>query len=124
MRQKILIVDDEMTFGQLIKLNLEETEQYEVRVETQGARAIVTARDFQPDLILLDIVMPDVDGGELAHHIKADRLLQDIPIIFLTALVQGTEVDAKEGMIGGHPFLAKPVNTEELIDIIKRNIKS
>ena len=122
MRKKILIVDDEMTFGQLIKLNLEETEQYEVRVEIQGARAIVTARDFRPDLILLDIVMPDIDGGELAHHIKADKLLKDIPIIFLTALVQDKEVDSKEGMIGGYPFIAKPVNTEELISCIKENI--
>jgi DNA-binding response OmpR family regulator len=123
MRKKILIVDDEMTFGQLIKLNLEETEQYEVRVETQGIRAIDTARDFQPDLILLDIVMPDVDGGEIAHLIKADKLLKDIPIIFLTALVQDKEVDSKGGMIGGHPFVAKPVSTDELIDIINKNIK-
>ncbi len=123
MRKKILIVDDEMTFGQLIKLNLEETEQYEVRVETKGALAIATAKEFQPDLILLDIVMPDVDGGELAHRIKDDKFLKDIPIIFLTALVKKDEVDSEHGMIGGHPFIAKPVNTDELIDLINKNIK-
>jgi CheY-like chemotaxis protein len=67
---------------------------------------------------LLDIVMPKIDGGELATQIEADRELHDTPIIFLTALV--THGEAKSGLhIQGHPLVAKPISIPELIDAIE-----
>ena len=71
-------------------------------------------------MILLDIVMPKMDGGELATHIEADRELHDTPIIFLTALV--THGEAKGGLhIQGRPSVAKPISIPELIDAIEKH---
>ena len=78
------------------------------------------AHDFKPDVILLDIVMPKIDGGELATQIEGDRELGDTPIIFLTALV--THIEAKSGLqIQGHPLVAKPM-IPELIDMIQKHL--
>ena len=79
------------------------------------------AHDFKPDVILLDIVMPKIDGGELATQIEGDRELRDTPIIFLTALV--THIEAKSGLqIQGHPLVAKPISIPELIDVIEKHL--
>jgi CheY-like chemotaxis protein len=121
-KKKILIVDDEENFGKLVKMNLEDTGEYEVRLETQGVRAIPAAREFKPDFILLDIVMPDMDGGEVAHQLKDDKELKDIPLGFLTALVRDYEVTPKGDSIAGHPFIAKPVTVGQLIAFIKANM--
>ena len=71
--------------------------------------------------LLLDIVMPETDGGEVAARIQSDPKLQNTPIIFLTALV--TRAEAKSGLnIQGHPFLAKPVSIPELINAIEQHL--
>jgi CheY-like chemotaxis protein len=121
-RKRILLIDDEVMFTQLLKMNLEQTGRYEVRVENQGGRGLVTAREFQPDLILLDIIMPDVDGGQLAAQIKDDPALRDVPIIYLTAIVSKQETAAHAGVIGGNAFIAKPVNTKEVMACIEAHM--
>ena len=72
-------------------------------------------------MILLDIVMPKIDGGELATQIEVDRELHDTPIIFLTALVTHTEANSGLRM-QGHPFVAKPISIPELIDAIEKHL--
>ncbi len=121
-KKKILIVDDEESFGKLVKMNLEDTGEYEVWIETKGARAVPAAREFKPDFILLDVVMPDMDGGEVAHLLQEDKQLKDIPVGFLTALVREYEVNPKGDRIAGHPFIAKPVTVGQLIAFIKNNM--
>ena len=89
--------------------------------ENDPAKAHQTARDFRPDVILLDIVMPEIDGGEVAARIGNDPELCQTPIIFLTALV--TEAEAKSGLeIDGHSFLAKPINISELVGAIEQHL--
>ncbi|MCD6583951.1 MAG: response regulator [Candidatus Omnitrophica bacterium] len=122
-KKKILVVDDEESFAQMVKLNLEETGKYEVMVETKGKEVILTAKRFKPDLIFLDIVMPDVDGGEIVQKMKSDEDLKDTPVVFLTALVTEKEVKSQEGVIAGRPFLAKPVTTQQLIEYIEKYIR-
>ena len=122
-KKRILIVDDEEAFGQMVKLNLEETGEYEVRIELKGAQALAATRAFKPDLILLDIIMPDVDGGEICQRIQSDEGLKDIPIVFLTAIINEKELGSQGSIIGGHPFLAKPVSKKKLIDCIEKNIR-
>ncbi len=119
-KKRILIIDDEENFTKLMKLNLEQTKQYEVRVENKGAKGLETAQLFNPDLILLDIIMPDLEGSEVASQIKNDEKTKDIPIVFLTAAVKKEEVNSSGGIIGGNPFIAKPVSTQELIDCIEK----
>ena len=119
--RRILIVDDEQDSTHLIKLLLEKIGSYLALEENDAAKAYQSARNFRPDLILLDINMPQRDGGDIAAQIDADPELQRTPIIFLTALV--TKAEAKAGLhIQGHPVLAKPVNIPELIKRIEENL--
>jgi two-component system, OmpR family, alkaline phosphatase synthesis response regulator PhoP len=84
--KRILIVDDEAGVTRSLKLTLEATAGYEVRTENDSARAIDTARDFRPHLILLDVLMPHLDGCDVSARLHADPELKDTPIVFLTAL--------------------------------------
>jgi len=118
---RILIVDNDADTTHLVKILLERTGHYLVLEENDASKAHQSARNFRPDLILLDIVMPETDGGEVAEEIEADPELQNTPMIFLTALV--TRAEAKSGLsIQGHPFLAKPVSIPELINAIEEHL--
>ena len=120
-KRRILIVDDDRDSTHLIKILLEKISHYLVLEENDAAKAHESARDFRPDLILLDIMMPQIDGGDIAAQIDADPGLQRTPIIFLTALV--TKTEAKAGLhIQGHPVLAKPIDIPELINRIEENL--
>ena len=120
-KRRILIVDNDRDTTHLVKILLEKTGRYLVLGENDASRAHQSAGNFRPDLILLDIVMPDTDGGEVAARIQADHDLHSTPIIFLTALV--TRAEAKTGLqIQGHPFLAKPINILELINTIEKHL--
>ncbi len=121
-KHKILIVDDEIGFTRLLKLNLETTGEYEVRIENGGARAYIVAKEFKPDMILLDVIMPDKDGGEVAAELSDDPQFKHTPIVFLTAVVSKEEADAKNGIIGSYPFLAKPVSVETVRECIRKNL--
>ena len=120
-KRRILIVDDDANSTHLVKILLERSGPYVVLEENDPTKADQTAHNFKPDVILLDIIMPKMDGGELATQIEADRELHDTPIIFLTALV--THGEAKGGLhIQGHPFVAKPISIPELIDAIEKHL--
>ena len=120
-KRRILIVDNDRESTRLVKILLERTGRYLVLEENDATRAHQTAQNFRPDLILLDIVMPEIDGGEVAAQIEADPLLQRTSVIFLTALV--TKAETKTGLrIQGHPFLAKPISIPELINGIEENL--
>ena len=122
-KRRILIVDNDTNATHLVRILLEKTGQYLVLEENNSTRAHSSARIFRPDLILLDVVMPIRDGGEIAAQIRADPELQNTLIIFLTALVTPSEV--KAGVhIDGHPFLAKPVNIQELISTIDEHLSA
>ena len=120
--KKILVVDDEPSITSLLKLNLEKTGAYTVRVENEGAQALPAARQFKPDLVLLDVMMPDLDGGDAAAQIRADPLLRDVPIVFLTAAVKKEELKGPVGMIGGFPYIAKPLNVKGVMSVIEKHL--
>ena len=118
-KRRILIVDNDPNTTHLVKVLLERTGQYLVLEENDATKAHQSARNFRPELILLDVVMPETDGGEVAAQIEADPELHNTPIVFLTALV--TRAEAKSCLnIQGHPFLAKPVSIPELINAIEQ----
>ena len=116
--RRILIIDDDRNSTHLLKIHLEKIGGYLVLEENDAAKAHQSVHNFGPDLILLDIMMPQIDGVELASEIDADPQLQRTPIIFLTALG-----DARAGLrIQGHPVLAKPINVPELIKSLEENL--
>ena len=118
-KKRILIVDDEKNVTQYIKTALEKTGQYEVREENLGANAVKTAEEFSPDLVLLDVLMPDVEGGVIAARFESHPRFKNLPIVFLT----GTLSPEKSGMIGGLPFLAKPVTPDHLTKCLEQHLK-
>jgi CheY-like chemotaxis protein len=120
-KRRILIVDDDRESTRLVKILLEKTGRYVVHEENDATKAHQSAQNFRPDAILLDILMPATDGGEVAAQIEADPELQRTPIIFLTALV--TKPETKTGLhIQGRPSLAKPINIPELINEIEESL--
>ena len=118
MKKKILVVDDEVSLTKMVKLNLERTGNYTVETVNQGRQAIEAALKFKPDLIFLDIMMPELSGDEIAQLLREDKQLANIPVVFLTAIVSKDETETMGSYIGGNKFLAKPVKTEELLEVI------
>ncbi len=118
-KKRVFIVDDESGFTRLIKLTLEKSGRYSVLEENDGTKAWLAAREYQPDIIFLDIVMPKIDGGDVAQQIRSDPGLAHIPIVFLTAIVS-----EKEGghTIGGFPFVSKPVSIAAITKCIEEQL--
>jgi two-component system alkaline phosphatase synthesis response regulator PhoP len=116
-KQTILVVDDEQDLLDLIEYNLNK-EGFDVLKAEDGKEGIDVAREHHPDLILLDIMMPKMDGLEVVERIRNDDKLKRIPIIFLTA--RGDEKTEVEGLDkGGDDYITKPISTTKLISRIK-----
>ena len=119
-RKKILIIDDEKGFTELIKDVLEETGRYEVKTENEVRNGFLAVKNFCPDLVLLDVVFPEMDGTSVAVEIKSDEKTKNIPIIFVTGTITPEEATAQG--VGGQFFLSKPVKIKELIKCIDERI--
>ena len=123
-KKRILMVDDEKGITVMTKLNLERTGLYEVAVENRPTNALATAKKFNPDMIILDITMPEMDGPEVASQIRADERLKNTPIVFLTAVVSRFETGDKQLERGGQVFLSKPVSQKALLECIEQHTKN
>ena len=121
--KRILVVDDEPSVTRNLKLNLESGGGYDVFAENHATNVLTAARIFRPDLVLLDIMMPGMDGGDVAARLRADPLLRDTPIIFLTAIISNEDTDGHAMLSGGETFLAKPVNIGELKKTVEEHIR-
>lgn len=110
---KILIVDDVMSNVLLLKVLLT-NEKFAIATASNGRQALEQVDKEHPDLVLLDVMMPDMSGFEVAQHLKANPATADIPIIFLTALNSTTDI-VKGFQVGANDFISKPFNKEELI---------
>jgi len=113
---KVMLVDDEDGFTTLTKMNLERSGKFVVAVENDPVNAAERARHLLPHIIVLDLVMPGMDGGDVAAQIRATPELSNVKIIILTALVSQEEDEASTIPIGGKNFrsLSKPVKIERL----------
>jgi CheY-like chemotaxis protein len=118
-KTKVLVVDDERDMTLMVRLNLEKLGNYEVREENAAAAALRSAREFKPDVILLDVMMPGMDGGDVLSQLKDDANLKKVPVVFITATVLKEEVRSKGGTIGGHPFIPKPFKVRTLVETIE-----
>ncbi|MCF8200118.1 MAG: response regulator [Sulfuritalea sp.] len=112
--KKILIVDDDPMTLQLLKLQLESTKTYQVFTESKGLLAVDAARKYQPDLVLLDILMPDLLGSEVAASLHEDSALSHIKVVFITSMMTH---DAEQHS-GEDITIGKPASTEELVSVI------
>ena len=121
-KKRILVVDDRASNTRLVKLYLERTNDYVVREENDAKAALSAAEEFQPHLILLDVMMPGMDGGELAACFQANPKLKAVPIVFLTSAVTKAEVAAVDGQLGGFPYLAKPFVLADVVACLKHHL--
>ena len=115
---KILVVDDEDQVLQLVATLLE-ARDHEVSKASNGEEALQTVEADRPEAILLDIMMPGVDGATVAQRLRETPETSDIPIIFLTGLVDADEMRKRGPKIGGQYFLAKPFDAERLYQVLE-----
>ena len=114
---KILVIDDEAEITEIIETFLKDA-GYQVLVENSSVMGIERAKSFGPDLILLDIMMPFMDGYEVCDELKKNKETENIPVIFLT----GKDARSDEGKsfrVGGDMFIKKPFNCERLLEIVR-----
>ena len=119
---KVMIIDDEVNFTRLVRTNLESLGDYEVRAGNRAADAVPLARIFKPDFILLDVIMPDGSGGDVAAALAKLPETSGVPVTFLTAAIKRKELGAPEGVVGGKNFMAKPVTLNDLSIHIQRRL--
>lgn len=124
MKKRILLLDDEMDFANVMKMTLELTGEYDVRTTVRSTTFMDVARDFKPDLILLDCMMPALDGGEVAAQIQADPALKDTPFLFLTATADEPEQRTSRCFEGTQTFLPKTIELEDLYRFIQAKLGS
>ena len=118
MAKKILAVDDEKHIVRLIQVNLERA-GYEVVTAGDGKEALEKVKSENPDMIVLDVMMPYMDGFEVLRTLKADQATRDIPVIMLTAKAQDADV-FRGWQSGVDSYLTKPFNPMELLSFIER----
>ena len=122
MKKKILVIDDEQSITRLLKFALEKSGLYEVFCENDGNKAFSSIQSTRPDLVLLDMNLPETSGGEISAAVKEDPSLKDLPIVFLTGNISDEEVDAGL-LIGGYPAMSKPINMEKLLSCIEKSLR-
>lgn len=119
-RIRILFIDDERPLLNLIKLNLEKTGRFEVATEDNSTRWRERIAEVQPDLVILDMVMPGVDGREILHCLRADAVIRHLPVIVLTAILENSDASAVNN--DGTLFLAKPIGLKALVHCIEEHV--
>lgn len=116
-KETVLIVDDEEDILELIKYNLK-TEGYSIITAMTGEAAIKIAKNQRPDIIVLDLMLPGIDGMEVTRYLKKDSQTEDIPIVMLTA--KGDESDIVAGLeLGANDYMSKPFSPKELVARIR-----
>lgn len=118
---RILVVDDEEPIQELLRFNLER-EGFSVLVAGDGGQALELCQKMQPDLVVLDIMLPGIDGWEVCRRIRSLAKLQDIPVVMLTA--RGEEMDKVRGLdLGADDYLTKPFSPKELVARIRARLR-
>ncbi|MCK9230170.1 MAG: response regulator [Syntrophales bacterium] len=114
--RKVLVVDDEEDFCSLTKQAIKAMTNFKVMTATDGRKAVSLAKKENPDVILLDIMMPGMSGSVVAEELLENPRTASIPIIFVTAIVKDSEIKDSDGMLGNRMFIAKPINVNNLLE--------
>lgn len=121
-KKRILVVDDEPDFASIVEGNLKR-EGYEVAVAYDGVEALEKVKANPPDAIVLDVMMPEMDGYEVCAKLKQDEKFAEIPIVMLTAVadhVTSTKYSHRDGMsMEADDYLPKPASAEDILDSVK-----
>ncbi len=121
-QKRILICDDDPAILRVLQVNLE-VEGYETLLAHHGEEALQVAMAERPDLIILDIMMPRLDGYQTCERLKADDSTKDIPVVFLSAKAQASDIE-KGKAYGVEDYLTKPFDPDTLVETIERLLPS
>jgi CheY-like chemotaxis protein len=121
---KVLAIDDEIEFCKAVRIGLEAAKKYEVLTASNAREGLRLARTQNPDIILLDIMMPELSGTEIAEELSDSDRTKDIPIIFVTALLKKDEEGQDYGSQDRYQVIAKPVNISNLIEQIESAVEA
>ena len=114
------MADDDPSILRLLQLNFE-LEGYEVHTASDGEEALAQARATLPDVIVLDVMMPGLDGWEVCRRLKEDDEMHGVPVILLTAL--GQEAERRHGMaVGASEYVMKPFDPDHLVNVVKKTL--
>ena len=120
-KTRVMVVDDELDFLKLLKMNLDETGKYEVLTLSNAKHIIAQVQNFKPDVMLLDILMPSIGGIEVCEMLNRDTYGKGVPVIILSALQK--EHDKLEAYkVGVVDYLIKPVDIDTLVARIERAV--
>jgi CheY-like chemotaxis protein len=121
---RILIIDDEPDFTALLKANLEEVGNFEVMEINDSSHALKAAKEFMPELCVIDVVMPGLDGGDVVAQFRADPQLKHMAVVMLTALVEeNPDTPDGETQTGGLPFVSKTSEFGTILSCIEKHIE-
>lgn len=121
-RKKLLIIDNEEELTEMLKTALEELGGFHVRTENNPSCAVEAAMQFLPDLIVLDIKMPDLDGADVILRLRNESRLTRIPVVFLTGNVSENECRGQGGRIGNCRFLPKTMRLDNLVACLNETL--
>ena len=114
-KRKVLLVDDDAELVELMTKVLEEDGRFEVRIASNGFDAGMMVKEYRPDLIVLDVMLPDINGKEVCHRVRADTTLEDVRILCISGMIEEDKIQELR-LSGADDFLHKPFDIEELID--------
>src|SRR5438874_559030 len=114
-KRKVLLVDDDLELVELMTKVLEEDGRFEVRIASNGFDAGMMVKEYRPDLIVLDVMLPDINGKEVCHRVRADPSLEDVRILCISDMIEEDKIQELR-LSGADDFLHKPFDIEELID--------
>jgi DNA-binding response OmpR family regulator len=119
-KKKLLLIDDDLALGAMLKLKIEKAGDYDVTYSPDGGRIVELAREVNPDLVILDIDMPDTDGGDARALLRKNPDTEGIPVLFLSSMVTPEDIVASSGVIGDEHMASKLMPVGELIDRIQK----
>ena len=114
-KRKILLVDDDVELVEVILKFIDEDGRFETRVAQNGFDAGMMVKEYHPDLIVLDVMLPDINGKEVCHRVRADATLEDVRILCMSGMVEDDKI-AELKLAGADDFIAKPFEVEALIE--------
>lgn len=114
-KRKVLLVDDEVDIVEMIGKSLEEDGRFEVKIAANGFDAGMMVKEYRPDLIILDVMLPDINGKEVCHRVRADNTLEDVRIICISGMVEEDKIQELK-LAGADDFIHKPFDVDSLIE--------
>jgi excisionase family DNA binding protein len=114
-KRKVLLVDDDAELVEVMNKFLDEDGRFEVRIASNGFDAGMMVKEYRPDIIVLDVMLPDINGKEVCHRVRADTTLEDVRILCISGMIEEDKIQELR-LAGADKFLHKPFDVEELID--------